>query len=258
MKTVYINKNRENEEIVNRLNSGEDRELIAQEYGFKSSRSMDSRLRRNGYHCPKGFYEKISTEPIQNFNCASVKAEKIATSINEYVDAGIALPTDFYKKFGFTSKQEMQKYLKENGAIYNPNTKKYEPDKDADAKWIAKQDVIQKEQEALRQQMECHIQNGAEASFDAYMPFIQLLYQNREVLITLLTMGETSETPPRINIGGEKIIKSIYIAKSISRLIDDFHYKTGLSIREIVEVAIVEYLKKYGYEKEIKKLLERE
>mgnify|MGYP002514809158 CR=1 FL=1 len=258
MKTLYIDKNRENQEIVSRLNNGEDKEVIAQEYGFKSSRSMDSRLRRNGYHCPNGFYEKIPTEPIENFNCASAKAEKIAMSLNEYVDAGISIPVDFHKKYGFASKQEMQKYLKENGAIYNPNTKKYEPDKDADAKWVAKQELIQKEQAALRQQMECHPENGTEDSFDAYMPFIQLLYQNREVLITLLTVDVPSETPPRINVGGEKITKSIYIAKSISRLIDDFHYKTGLSIREIIEVAIVEYLKKYGYEKEIKKLLERE
>ena len=49
----------------------------------------------------------------------------------------------------------------------------------------------------------------------------------------------------------------IYLSNSLILLINEYCRKTGLTIREVVEVALVEYFSKYGFEREIDHILNR-
>ncbi len=49
--------------------------------------------------------------------------------------------------------------------------------------------------------------------------------------------------------------KSIYMSNLLARLVTEYSESKNLSQREIVEAALVEYLKRYGYQLEIEKLL---
>jgi len=76
-------------------------------------------------------------------------------------------------------------------------------------------------------------------------------------MLPILTPNALDKVPPKISIGGEKRVKSIYLSNSLILLINEYCRKTGLTIREVVEVALVEYFSKYGFEREIDNLLNR-
>ena len=249
------------DEIVEKINQGEKADVLALEYGFANKHSMDSLLRRKGYKCTKGKYYKEPTETPASFVYTSVKAEAVAKQYNTYIQAGLSVPESFYKEFGFAEKREMQAYLLENGVRYNMTTRCYEPDPEAvKKKQLEPENTLRSEERnALLKDMETT--NNEEPmsgdKFKMYLPFLEILYNHKEQLLPILAPNTLDKVPPRISIGGQKRVKSVYIASSIILLIDEYCARTGLTIREVVEVALVEYFSKYGYEKEIDHILNR-
>ena len=90
-----------------------------------------------------------------------------------------------------------------------------------------------------------------------YYSFLNYLYENREQLIELCTPSLTENTPQRYLIPGSKKVKSIYLSKGLSTIIDDFSRSKNITIREMVEGAMIEYLIKYGYRSEVEILLSK-
>jgi len=88
-----------------------------------------------------------------------------------------------------------------------------------------------------------------------YYSLLNYLYENKERLIELCTPGLSENTPQRYLIPGGKKVKSIYLSKALSAVLDDFSHSKNITIREIVESAIIEYLMKYGYRPEVEILL---
>ena len=249
------------DEIVEKINRGEKADVLAVEYGFANKHSMDSLLRRKGYRCTKGKYYKEPTEEPVSFAYTSVKAETVATQYNTYIQANLTIPEGFYREFGFKNKREMQQYLQDNGVRYNMTTRCYEPDPEAVKKkqWEPENTLRSEERNTLLQNMETTAveQEASGNQFQRYLPFLEILYQHKEQLLPILTPNALDKVPPRISIGGEKRVKSIYLSNSLILLINEYCRKTGLTIREVVEVALVEYFSKYGFEREIDNLLNR-
>lgn len=256
------------DEIVEKINKGESPDTLAVKYGFAHKHSMDSLLRRKGYKCAKGKYYKEPTENPVNFAYTSVKAETVANQYNTYVKSGLNIPEGFYKEFGFADKREMQDYLLENGVRYNMTTRCYEADPEAvRKKQMEPENTLRSEErKALLQNMEpqntentntSNEEQAADNQFQRYLPFLETLYQHKEQLLPILVPNAMDKVPPRISIGGQRRIKSVYIASALILLLDEYCSKTGLTIREVVEVSLVEYFSKYGYEKEIDHILNR-
>ena len=249
------------EEIVEQINKGESPDTLAAKYGFANKHSMDSLLRRKGFKCAKGKYYKEPTETPANFAYTSVKAEAVATQYNAYIQAGLTIPEGFCKEFGFAEKREMQDYLLENGVRYNMTTRCYEPDPEAaKKKQLEPENTLRfEERNALLQNMETPAveEQASGNQLQRYLPFLEIMYQHKEQLLPILTPNALDKVPPRVSIGGQKRIKSVYLSNSLILLLDEYRTQKGLTIREIVEVALVEYFSKYGYEKEIDHILNR-
>jgi len=60
---------------------------------------------------------------------------------------------------------------------------------------------------------------------------------------------------PRYALPGLVRTKAIYMSDMVSKLTAEFSREKNVTQREIVEAALVEYLQKYGFKKEIDTLL---
>ncbi len=66
---------------------------------------------------------------------------------------------------------------------------------------------------------------------------------------------ETALNIPRYILTGVNIIKSIDIPNPLDRLVKEYSKDNNVSQKEVIQVALVEFLKKYGYADEVKAVL---
>ena len=81
------------------------------------------------------------------------------------------------------------------------------------------------------------------------------MYEKRDDLYELLAGSREHGKIPRYALPGLVRTKAIYMSDMISKLTAEFSKEKNVTQREIVEAALVEYLQKYGFKKEIETLL---
>lgn len=74
----------------------------------------------------------------------------------------------------------------------------------------------------------------------------------------ILSELEQEEPIPRYVVPGLVRTKAIYMSDMVSKLTAKFSKEKDISQREVVEGALIEYLQKYGFKREIKTLLKNE
>ncbi len=87
-----------------------------------------------------------------------------------------------------------------------------------------------------------------------YLPLLQMLSENKDRLLDLL-MPNSEGNIPKYAVPGIPKTKNIYMSDLLARLVTEFSESKNLSQREVVETALIEYLKRYGYQMEVEKLL---
>ncbi len=97
---------------------------------------------------------------------------------------------------------------------------------------------------------------AAEGELINYLPLLQLLERNKERLLDLL-MPASEGHIPKYAVPGIPKTKSIYMSNKLARLVSEFSESKNLSQREIVEAAVIEYLRRYGFQSEIDFLLQK-
>lgn len=60
---------------------------------------------------------------------------------------------------------------------------------------------------------------------------------------------------PRYAVPGEVRTKAIYMSDVIAKLAGEFSREKKVALREVMEGALVEYLMKYGFKREVEMLL---
>ena len=60
---------------------------------------------------------------------------------------------------------------------------------------------------------------------------------------------------PRYAVPGIPVTKSIYMKNQLAQLVTDFSKEKNIKQNDIVEAALIEYFKKYGYKSEVETLL---
>jgi hypothetical protein len=90
---------------------------------------------------------------------------------------------------------------------------------------------------------------------EEYLPFLRYLYENRERLYQLITGTREDGIIPRYALPGEVGTKAIYMSKVIAKLAGEFSKEKNVALKEVMEGALVEYLMKYGFKREVETLL---
>lgn len=239
------------------LMEGKTREILAEEFSLGGWKSLDIYMRRKGF-----VWDGANSTYIPATNKADkileelsssvpVKAEMIVKRIEEMGDDND--PRAIAKEFGFKDHRELGIYMETNNLSWDSDKKNYVP--------MIKgfSEVANVESTPLDNVFKLPVTNLKPESvtiesLEAYLPLLQVLLENKDRLLTLL-MPQSDGTVPKYAVPGLPKTKSIFMSDLLARLMVEFSESKNISQREIMEAATIEYLKRYGFQSEVEKLL---
>ncbi|QGU95846.1 hypothetical protein GOM49_12730 [Clostridium bovifaecis] len=245
--------------ILKALFLGKTREDLAKEFNHKSYRTLDMYMRRRGYvwdSMKQNYVEK----PLEVFESDSgftaSKVDKIISLFNTGLD-----PREIAKRVGMKDHRTMAMYMKDKGYVWSSEKQNYillrgEILGDIEQKNDFQNNVELSESLAPDETFSVDFSLEGLPKIDKLqklLPMLEMLDRNKDKLAELLSINEGS-TIPRYVIGGITITKSLCMSHPLAELIKDFSKEKNISQREIFEVSIIEFLRKYGYENEVKTL----
>lgn len=152
------------------------------------------------------------------------------------------------KQEGFKDHKEMAEYMKAKGYEWNVYRNNY-------VKMVGKledgNDVVD---QAVKKTERVKVQEG----IDEYLPFLRFLYEKRDEVYRLLSGTKEDGKIPRYALPGLVRTKAVYMSDMVAKLAGEFSREKNVTQREIVEAALVEYLQKYGFKREIEALLKNQ
>jgi len=222
------------------------RDEAAQKLGYKNYRSLDMYMRRknfkydseSGQYVPKeNIADKLKKDP------KSYAPTKVASIITAFEKAN-ADPMMIAKQEGFKDHKEMAEYMAKRGYECNAYKGNY-------VKTIGK--VEEKTADEVIEETEKT--QSLPNDIDEYIPFIRFLYEKRDDIYQLLSGTKEDGTIPRYVVPGLVRTKAIYMSDMVAKLTAEFSKEKNITQREVMEGALIEYLKKYGYKREVDALL---
>jgi thermostable 8-oxoguanine DNA glycosylase len=247
------------EYIMSQAASGKTNKELAEELGYKDVHNLYTFMRRRGYvwNGNKGLYavkgekqEEEQQEVIEDI--PSGKVASIVSMFAKKIDG-----KEIAKSLRFSNYQEMADYMKSKGYLWDNSKQNY-------AKAVVKTEIepvkvsLEPKQEptrVIRDDTPGNIANQCNC-MERYGNIVNFLEANKDKLDELLKAcdGEGIRIP-RYTLPGYTAPKSLSMSNSLERLIKEFSEDNNISQKEIVEVAIVEFLKKYGYASQVKEVL---
>lgn len=223
------------------------RDEAAVELGYKNYRGMDQYMRRKNFvfddkqmqYIPA--INRVSDLKIDPKSYAPTKVVSIISAFeNENAD-----PKVIAKQAGFKDHKEMAEYMKNKGYEWNAYKNNY-------LKAVGKVEEKEEPPEAKPTREELPDDIGE------YLPFIRFLYEKRDDIYHLLTGVKEDGKIPRYAVPGLVRTKAIYMSDMIAKLAGEFSKEKNVTQREIMEAALIEYLQKYGFKREIESLLKNQ
>lgn len=245
--------------ILRRLLEGKTRNEIALELTHKNYRTLDMYMRRRGFIWDTSKQIYILKPTHQNTSEAhhsTNKIHKIIALFNSDND-----PREVAKKLGFKDHRAMAEYMKNKGYFWSSERQNYILKKgpqviensDADESSNLNNNLTFEENISKEDSQNENNPLNTLDRLENLLPMLEMIERNKNKLADLLLVNN-SNTIPRYVIGGITITKSLSMSHSLDELIKEFSKEKNISQKEIFEVAIIEFLKKYGYENEINSL----
>ena len=222
------------ESINQQLVMGKSREELAQIFGHKNYKTLDTFMRRHNYQWnrDRGIYEprgvKVESEETEEVSSGTKKVRQVLKLFGEGKD-----PKEVAKEVGFKNHLALAEYMKEKGYLWNPKTHQYEPQT---GEIVEGPEPKEETTSASEEEM------------------LQVLKQNKGRLFEMLQLEENGNLP-RYSLSGVRIPKTLQLSHKLNEVIKAFSEDKNISQREFFEIAALELMKKYGYEAEVKGIL---
>ncbi len=236
------------------------RDEVAEELSYKSWKSLDMYMRRKNFafDSQQGQYFPRKNR-VQKPDPKSYAPTKVAAIITAFEAQG-SDPRAVARQEGFADHKEMAEYMKTKGYEWNIHKNNYvktvgridvpEPVGEMETKPIP-EPISPPVPEPTIQPTSGELPEG----LGEYLPFLRYLYENRDELYQLLTDTRDDGIIPRYALPGEVRTKSIYMSEVIAKLAAEFSKEKKVALKEVMEGALVEYLMKYGFKREVENLL---
>lgn len=226
------------------LANGSTRQEIAEVLGYSNWRCLDIFMRRQGMKWDskqQNYY--LATQKNENTEGKPVNTPSKISEIISMFDKEGADPREIAKQAGFESHHQLAAYMAARGYTWSFEANNY---------------VKSSENTGVREDEAADI--GAAGTIDVrdidiskYLPLLDMLLKNKERLYDLLFPA--SGAIPRYVVPGITRTKSFYMSDRLSKLIYEFSKSRNISQKEIIETAVIEFLRKYSFEKEVDELL---
>lgn len=251
LKPTYDNQVKE---ILKGLSEGKTREELAEVYKYKNYKSLDMYMRRKNFtwdsrektYVPKINKGKRSDQPLLD----SSKAGHVISLLSK---EGADLKTVAHR-LGFKNHVELGKYMTGRGYEWSSEEQNYiqKVGRVTTNHANDKQGAFIKDKKEEVNQSQPHEKAG---DLERFLPLLELLENNKSRLLDLLTPGSENGKVPRYVVPGIGKTKTVQMMSNLEELVVDFSREKNISQREIFEVALIEFFRKYGYEYEVDSML---
>lgn len=234
--------------ILRGLAEGKTREELADELGNSHWKSVDMYMRRRHFtwdSSQQTYVPKIESKQ-QEVMPDSSKAGHVISLLNK---DGADLRT-VAERLGFKDHRELAQYMNVKGYVWDSEKANY-------VKQIGKVAPLNtdgsqsSEIRKGKQQESFTVHKG----WEDYLPLLEMLDKHREKLLDLIVPIAEKGTIPRFVVPGVAKTKTIQMMNTLEQLVVDFSREKNISQRELFEVALIEFFRKYGYEQEVERLL---
>jgi hypothetical protein len=238
------------EYILQELGKGRSREDLAAEYDYSNYKSLDIYLRRRGFRYDSKKENYVPDLPEEEVVVPENANSKVTLIITMFTIEN-ADPKTIAENAGFEDHREMADYMQRQGYSWSTTQKNYRPAENKDVEEEEEQDDTGSESAEVLAEKEEMSQSSA---LQKFIPLLEKLQQKEEELFALVD-GTSDGTVPKYAVPGQSTTKSIYMSKSLAQFLEEFSDVKNLSQREIVEAALVQFLKQYGFKTEMETLL---
>lgn len=227
-------------DILLALAEGQSLKDIAKSYGHLDTRSIDNYMKSQGYiwNQKSEIYRKLRTtaEGLSTFIETKEKVVEIILCFSSGLNA-----KEIATRFGFSNNRDLATYMKKQGFEWNTIKSNYE----------AKASVPITSPTTHQQSFE-----SIESLSSVEIDFLRELLAYRHVLLPMLQVKDALEpTFPVYHLEGLSHSKSVQLTTSLDELVRTFCRDKKISQKQVFEIALIEFLQKYGYENELSTIL---
>lgn len=224
------------------------RDEVAKEFNYKTYKSLDMYMRRKNfrYDSKEGQYYPMESR-IEKPDPKTYAPTKVASIIAAFEEDGMD-PKVIARQEGFKDHREMAEYMKIKGYEWNVYKNNY-------VKIVGRIDEEADGGPPLIEQINKSEVKGSAEGIEEYIPFLRFLYEKRDDIYQLISGTREDGQIPRYAIPGLVRTKAIYMSDTIAKLAGEFSKEKNITQREVMEAALVEYLMKYGFKREVEALL---
>lgn len=237
------------EYILQELGNGRSRGDLAAEYDYSNYKSLDIYLRRRGFRYDSEKRNYVPDLPEEEVVVPENANSKVTLIITMFTKENTG-PKEIAESAGFENHREMAEYMQRQGYSWSTTQQNYVPAENYDADGDEEDGSSSESTEVLEEREEA-LQSS---SLQKFIPLLEKLQQKEEELFALVD-GTSDGILKKYSVPGQSMTKSVYMSKSLAQFLEEFSDVKNLSQREIVEAALVEYLKKNGFKTEMETLL---
>ncbi len=252
-------------EILRGLVAGKTRDELAMELGHKSYKSLDIYMRRKHFMWDR---EKQNYVPAhsriekQDLEVSLTSSSKVSTVISLFQKQGTDART-IARMLGFSNHRELAAYMKGKGYIWSSDAGNYVKvqgriESDDYSQPVKLGELDTGERSGLTGTYPLAKTTRVEGGpLERFLPLLDILEKNREKVLDLLLSGTDSGKVPRYAVPGVFVTKSVHMTNTLDQLVREYSREKNISQRDIFAVALIEFFRRYGYEREIDTLLGR-
>ncbi|MGN7408107.1 hypothetical protein [Sporosarcina sp. SAFN-010] len=221
------------------LEAGKSKDDIVKHFGNKNWAPIDMYFRRRGFR-----WNKTTYVPIQEPSTAATEeARFIQTKDAQVVRLLSVKQADIRQiaiKNGFSNVEDLGQYMKANGYIWDAKLNNYEYDVTTMQKEETKGSTF-------------NFETLAEGN-EEVQQLLRFLMSKKHRLAELLE-PESKKTLPRYTFKGAKANKTLGLPTSLQSLLADFSSEFNVTQRDIIEVALADFFRGYGFEEQLNQVL---
>jgi hypothetical protein len=241
------------DEILTGLAAGKTREQIALELEYKNYKSLDIYMKRKDFEWDnkRGYYfPKRDRTPIVETLKLMDRPEGRVAAVLSLLKSGLDLK-DISEQLKFHDHRELALFMKNKGYTWI--------EKDQTFIFSGKNNIKEESvTNVTNQTLKSSGINKGDNSMtinESTFEIMSFLENNKETLFELISTHSGEAKIPRYTIRGVYTTKSVSMNYGMDQLIKEYSQEKNVSQKDVVEVALIDFFKKYGFNSEVSTLI---
>ena len=240
-------------EVIEALENGDSREELADRYDYSTWKSLDVYMRRKGFRYDSET-ENYYVPEEEAKEAVPIEDDSRVSLVVSLFSEGDLNSKEIASRLGFDDHRELSQFMSKKGYQWSAE----------DCNYRKVQEEVKEKELNLEDNLIDFPGEKPPADFNSsllqeffkYLPLLQKLKENEQLLAELFEKEKAqAKTIPKYAVPGESTTKSVYMSKNLIQVMEEFSDIKNVSQRAIIEAALIEYLKKYGFKQELAAIL---